>query len=184
MRISTGQDRACAVTTTWEVWCWGDAEHDELSPLPSAIYLTPIQPVPGYLFSEVASNFFANCGIGMGGEALCWGDAFKYSVGSTKNGGPTATPVAPYPAASFAQIVSVGGIFMARTKIGQLVYWGSAGGDNDRPATELDLTIRADQVASGDGWYCVISESGVLYCDTSWEWFDVGRNHLQALAVP
>lgn len=186
VQVRTSFNRACAVTSTWEVWCWGDARGGVFEPYPSGVYPTPFQPIPGYRISEIELTYAANCGLGTSGEAICWGDAIDLGLGTIPPGyQPLAAPVYASTQAPFAQIVSDGsGLVLGRTRDGHIVFWGTVGGDWVRLPTELDASIRFEQVAAGDNVYCVIAESGALYCDSSLYWFDQGKNRLQAMPAP
>ena len=185
VKISTYDDRACAVTAAREVWCWGNAAGGEYAPYPRGVYLSPIRPIPGYLLSEVELTYLANCGLGMSGEAICWGDPTDLGLGMMPPAYPITAPVHPTTNAPFARIVSDGsGLVFGRTRDGHIVFWGTLGGDWVRLPTPLDASIRIADVAAGDGVYCVIAESGALYCDSSRNWFDQGKNQLQALPAP
>jgi alpha-tubulin suppressor-like RCC1 family protein len=182
VRIATTGDRACAETSARSIWCWGNGSAGELSPYPPGYYFTPIQPVPGYLFTSLALNYNANCGLGLNGEPSCWGLNGDLALGTVPPQPVTIAPVSPDVQAVFAQLVSDGsGLIMGRTRDGHLVYWGSICCDRNAFPTTLDLPIRAEQVAAGLFGYCMISESSGLYCDTDGLWFDAGKNRLKAL---
>jgi hypothetical protein len=184
-RISTYDDRACAVTTAREVWCWGNASAGEFAPYPAGSYFTPIQPIPGSLLSEVELTYAANCGLGMSGEAICWGNPLDLGLGTIPPAVPITSPVRPDADPPFAQVVSDGsGLVFGRTRDGQIVFWGTVGGDWTRFPTALQMSVRAEQVAAGSTNYCIIAESGALYCDTSLYWFDQGNSKLQAMPAP
>ncbi len=158
-------DRGCAVDVAWEVWCWGNGNGGAFSPYPSDYYNGAIQPVPGYKFWTIALNFFSTCGVGLGGEALCFGA--NAGLGHPSGPNLTPAPLVVVPGQSFAEITSDGERFLGRTRYGKLFVWGSADccGFNMLTPAELPLPIRVVDVAAGDYGYCVIGESGALYCD-------------------
>jgi len=184
VKISTFDDRACAVTTARQVWCWGNASSDEFAPYTSGYFLAPIQ-LPGLLLSEVELTYVANCGLGTSGEAICWGDPVDLGLGTIPTTYPITAPVRPDARNPFAQIISDGfGLVFGRTRDGRVIFWGTVGGDWTRFPTTLQMPLRAEQVAAGNTNYCIVAESGALYCDTSLYWFDQGINQLQAMPAP
>ncbi len=156
-------DRACALDSTGEAWCWGYASGGELSPAPGTNYYSPIQPIPGYKFSEVALNWYTNCGIAVGGVALCWGN--NYGLGYEVPPWETPTPLSPRVDGTFAQIASEQNGFYGRTRDGGLRVWGNYGCCGIPSPGDASLPVRAVDVAAGGYGYCIIAETGALYCE-------------------
>ncbi len=156
-------DRACALDSAGEVWCWGVASVGELSPAPNNNYYIPIQPIPGYKFSEVALNWWTNCGIAVGGVARCWG----YNAGLGYGWSPqnTPEPISPRVDGPFAQIDADQGTFYGRTRDGRLAVWGYYNCCGLQTLGEVPLPVRAIDVAGGGYGYCIIAETGALYCE-------------------
>lgn len=157
-------DRACALDSGGEVWCWGAAGNGELSPAPRADYYSPIQPIPGYRFSEVALNWYTNCGIALGGVALCWGNNNGLGYGSSP--WETPAPISPRVDGPFAHLAADANASYGLTRNGGLAVWGRS----DLFATyyapvEVSLPVRAVGIAAGGYGYCIIAESGALYCE-------------------
>ncbi len=168
-------DRACALDSDHEVWCWGRAFGGEFSPYPANVYNTPVQPIPGYKFYEVGLNYYTNCGIAVGGVVLCWG----MNVGLGESTGPelTPAPTQPQTGATFAQLSYGGGVIYGRSRDGRLFAWGYSDAFGAGPPRMVQSTVRAvDAAGSGSYGYCIIAESGALYCDHSWD----GRGGLKA----
>ncbi len=156
-------DRTCALDSGGEAWCWGYAWGGELSPAPRAAYYSPIQPIPGYKFSEVALTWYTNCGIAVGGVARCWGN--NIGLGHDGPPGETPAPISPRLDGSFAQLTASGGLFHGRTRDGRLLVWGYSDCCGRQTFGELSLPVRAIDVAAGGYGYCIIAESGALYCE-------------------
>jgi hypothetical protein len=121
--------------------------------------------VPGYKFSAVALNLFSTCGIAPNGEAVCFGE--NVGLGHDSDPFQMSAPLVVWPSQPYAKIVSDGGKFYGATRYGSLFVWGIGDCCGAVPLTpsELKLPIRVIDVAAGDFGYCVISESGALYCD-------------------
>ena len=168
VQLGLDYDRGCAVDTAREVWCWGNG-NGAFYPYPSNYYNMAIQPVPGYKFTSVAVNLFTTCGVGLSGEALCFGA--NAGLGHAAEPFQTLAPLVVLPAQSFAQIVTDGGRFYGRSRFGELFVWGigdCCGGDQMVPGP-LTLPMRVVDVAAGGYGYCVVAETGALYCDLNGE---------------
>ena len=160
-------DRACALDSDHEVWCWGRAWAGEFSPYPADMYNTPVRPIPGYKFYEVGLNYYTNCGIAVGGVVLCWGMnvGLEYPTGWEL----TPAPTQPQTGATFAQLSYGGGVVYGRSRDGRLFAWGYSDAFGSGPPRMVQSTVRAiDAAGSGSYGYCIIAESGALYCDHSW----------------
>jgi hypothetical protein len=153
----------------------------ELSPAPRQNYFSPIQPVPGYKFSEVELNWYTNCGIKLGGAVLCWGN--NYGLGYPWNTPDTPAPISPRTDGSFAELSSGGRTFFGRTRDGRGVRWGASAGGGTLNPTELTLGVRAIELSGGGYGYCIIAESGALYCDHSWD-ASAGLKAIPAASIP
>ena len=140
----------------------GDAAGGELSPYPSNLYNAPVQPVPGYKFSAVALNWNTNCGIALGGGVLCWG--INVGLGRETSASLTTAPIRPSGEGSFAQLTSYGAYILGRTRDGRLVQWGYADCCGEA-VPGAGLSVRAVDVSFGADGYCIIAESGALYCE-------------------
>jgi hypothetical protein len=165
VHFGLGFDRGCAVDSSSEAWCWGNANGGEFSPYPAHGYNSAIQPVPGYTFSALAVNLFSTCGIASTGEAVCFG--VNTGLGHDSDPAQMTAPLVVSPNETYSKIVSDGWKFYGATRSGSLFVWGigdCCGGVQLTPS-ELKLPIRVVDVAAGEYGYCVISEDGALYCD-------------------
>jgi alpha-tubulin suppressor-like RCC1 family protein len=76
--IGVGGNRACALTATGEVWCWGT---DAL--FPGTGYIVP-QRAPWFTDATMLAVGGAHaCALRDGGDVTCWGDNFTGAVGGT-----------------------------------------------------------------------------------------------------
>ena len=65
----------------------------------------------------------------------------------------------------FAQIEADQGTFYGRTRDGRLAVWGYYNCCGLQTLGEVSLPVRAINVAGGGYGYCIIAETGALYCD-------------------
>ena len=177
-RVYSGARRSCALDTSGEVWCWGDARSGELAPLPWGVYTTPVQPVPGHTYTSLALGGWAACGIETIGGTSCWGND-SWSFGHIPLSGlqPGDAPVHPDLSENLAQLVSDGGGgYYARSRFGLGYVWGEMGCCDiwTNPPEMITPSFRILDIAAGYPGYCVISETGGLYCGRN-NWWVFGK---------
>lgn len=183
--VASGWRRSCALDIDGEAWCWGDARRGELKPLPSAIYQVPVQPVPGHRYNSLTAGSYAVCGVQLAGIVSCFGDDF-FSFGHRPFSDlqPGDAPVRPDIPEPIAQVAVDGGNGMyARTRFGRGYVWGEPGCCDFFLSTPRMMTpsLRIQDIAAGDGRYCVISETGGLYCGRVNWWFFGGTEELSGI---
>jgi hypothetical protein len=175
--VASGGYRTCALDPDGEAWCWGDARSGELSPLPAAVYSTPQQPVPGFRYSSVAVGAFAVCGIQVTGRSSCfgrdWGSFGHLPISNLK---PGDSPVRPDIDEDLARIVSdYWNGFYARSRFGRGYAWGETGCCDafTLPPAMITPTFRIEEISASNAEYCVISETGGVYCGRTnwWVWW-------------
>jgi hypothetical protein len=180
VRFGLDGDRGCAVDSQSEIWCWGNANGGEFSPYAAGSYNAAIQPVPGQHFTSAAVNLWTTCGIGPGAEALCFGG----NLGLGDDSGPllTTAPIVVLPGTLFTSIATDGTRFYGTSSDGSLYLWGilDCCGASTAVPGQVPLPVRVIAVAAGEYGYCVISETGVLYCDP----YDDGKDGLEAYPAP
>jgi alpha-tubulin suppressor-like RCC1 family protein len=71
--LSVGNDTACGVTTTGDVWCWGRTQCDQIpgqpgsdTPLPVRVAAAPLVRIADHVDDHV-------CGLDADGAVYCWG---------------------------------------------------------------------------------------------------------------
>lgn len=170
-----GWERSCAVDGDGEAWCWGRAEYRELAPLPNGLYPTPVRPVPGHKYTSLAAGAYAVCGIEVFGPVSCFGDDFgSFGRQTHTDLGPGDAPVGPVLPESMALLVTDGwNATYGRSRYGLGYVWGETGCCDvfTIPPATITPTIRIiDVTASGDR-YCVLSESGGVYCGRPNWWY-------------
>ena len=172
-RLDTTFDRACAVTTTQELYCWGSA------PIGDGTRSTAMSPtkIPvGLAFvSGVALDRQFSCAWG-GANAVCWGanDRGQLGNGTTM---PAIMPINVQPNGGITKVATGGGHACGIVS-GGVKCWGrgtfgqlgnSARQDSPLPVAAGTLTGVTD-VAAGGTWHegagghsCAIA-SGTVYC--------------------
>lgn len=92
--LATGRDYGCGLTSEGSAYCWGSnasgqlgiGESAESCPVPSGADSVPCSPIPiavegGHIFSEIAADYGATCGVTSGGEVYCWGSGRYGQIG-------------------------------------------------------------------------------------------------------
>ncbi len=180
--VASGWRRSCALDTDGEAWCWGDARGGELLPLPRAIYTTPVQPVPGHRYTSLAAGGNAVCGVQIAGIASCFGyDFVSFGHLPLTDLQPGDSPVRPDIAETIAQVAVDGfnGMY-ARSRYGRGYVWGAPGCCVAIPRM-ITPSLRIEDISAGEGQYCVISESGGVYCGRVNWWFFGGDESLAGI---
>jgi len=173
--LAVGGERTCALDADGEVWCWGRADRGELSPLPNGLYPTPVQPVPGHKYISLAAGAYAVCGLQFGGMVTCFGDDFG-SFG--RRGWPQLglgdSPVGPELPEAMATIVSDGwNATYGRSRYGLGYVWGEPGCCDVFviPPAMMTPSIRVIDIAASSYMYCVLGETGGVYCGRPNWWY-------------
>ena len=172
--VYSGGARSCALDREGEAWCWGDAWSGSLSPLPAGVFMAPVRPIPGRLFYSLAMGEYSQCGLQAAGRVSCWGEDWKFALGTSlpRGQGLTSTPVRPDLGEEIAELASNGGSgIYARSRFGWGFMWGDLGNDAvTAPAEQITSGIRIISITASYDQYCVLSESGGLYCGTPGWW--------------
>jgi alpha-tubulin suppressor-like RCC1 family protein len=99
--ITAGEDHTCGVTTTNELYCWGDGRDGQLGDGLGEVSETPV-PVSGNLnFNSVDAGYWHTCGTTTQNRLYCWGIGFDGQLGNGVSGSGsqrlTPVPVLPPP---------------------------------------------------------------------------------------
>lgn len=184
--VSSGYSRSCALDASGEAWCWGDATAQELLPLPAGIYSTPVRPVPGHRYQALVAGGPTVCGIQLGGVVSCFGyDFFGFGHFPLTTLQPGDPPVRPDLRESIAQLAvdDFNGMF-ARSRSGSGYVWGEPGCCDFFVIPPLMITpsLRIQDIDAGGSDYCVLSETGGLYCGAlNWWWGGNGKESLRGI---
>jgi hypothetical protein len=86
-RVGVGARHACALTSTGDVYCWGDNDGGQLG-RPGASSATPVKVSGGFVFASLSVGERHTCAIEAGSGAVgCWGmnDNGQLGDGTTEN---------------------------------------------------------------------------------------------------
>jgi alpha-tubulin suppressor-like RCC1 family protein len=94
--IATGYLHACAVTTDFHVWCWGNNDHGQLGAGSSATgSATPLAVAGSRRFRQVDAGAYHTCGVSYPDNRLfCWGNNESGQLGDgtlSRRSAPVAT---------------------------------------------------------------------------------------------
>lgn len=165
--VSAGYSHSCAVAVSGAGYCWGANDRGQLGlgheidvPTPATL------GGPKLAFRSIDAGFEVTCALGLGGEALCWGDNRRGQVG-TGGGGLVGVPVLLDEAsAPFDGIAVNGETTSCGVAAGSAYCWGDVPGLDDvqvRPEA-VAPSLESAAIAVGIDFVCVLDFEGVAYC--------------------
>ncbi len=93
--VTVGLDHACGLTTAGTAFCWGNNNLGQVGAgFFSAVVTRPTAVAGGHTFAMLSAGSGFTCGIGSGGDVLCWGANGLGELGSGALGGTKNTPTA------------------------------------------------------------------------------------------
>lgn len=175
-QVSTGQDHACAITTSGDVKCWGLNGYYQLAnpyaelPTPSAI----TEGTPG-TYSSISAGGSHTCAIRTDQKIKCWGNNSSGQLGDGTSVTPATSPnylVSVDSAVNYLQVSAGGSHSCAVTTGGILKCWGlnDKGQIGDGTVTSRNSPTVIDsgtsyiQVSTGQYHTCAIAIGGALKC--------------------
>jgi alpha-tubulin suppressor-like RCC1 family protein len=175
--ITVGRTHACALSTTKQVYCWGNDAGGELGDFVSVSSTTPIPIASTAAFTSIAAGDHHTCGIS-GGTAYCWGDNSSGQLGSGSVGGGTEVPVAVTGTANLVAISAGGDHTCALTATGSALCWGADYAGESGPLSEGDVAAAAEavgggsftRISAGSLHTCAINTAGAAFCWGSNAW--------------
>ncbi|MBV6522071.1 MAG: hypothetical protein MNPFHGCM_02216 [Gemmatimonadaceae bacterium] len=134
--VTTGYAHACGLTSSGEVWCWGEGAHGELGDGQNVSSRVPVHvnssgPAGGRVYTAIDAGHTHTCGL-VASALYCWGSNDYGATGNGANGGIQSVPakiagtgVAPL---DFVQ-VSAGARFACGVTSAHAAWcWGAAFG--------------------------------------------------------
>lgn len=169
--ITVGGHHACALSTTKQVYCWGDDGAGQLGDDRKVNSTTPIPIASSLAFSSITAGDNHTCGIA-GGQVYCWGDNAQGQLGIGTVGDSSDVPVAVASNASFVAITAGAKHTCALTTSGTAMCWGSdlagqagpgsAGQIAAAPATVGGETFT--RISAGKSHTCALTSTGSAFC--------------------
>lgn len=105
VKASSGEISTVALNSDHELWGWGESENDcESFGLPPGSgddgwneFYVPTRVAPGYLFKDVAHDYYHTVAVGLDNKLYTWGMNYSYALGAGFAGGvgvitPTINP--------------------------------------------------------------------------------------------
>jgi alpha-tubulin suppressor-like RCC1 family protein len=189
-QIAAGEAFALALTSTGQVYAWGDNSAQELGD-PAVTETTSDTPVPVSLppsttITQVsAGSYFAQALTSAGG-LLAWGAGAAGTLGNGSSAN-SSTPVAvSLPQGTNVDQVSAGHTFaLALTSTGSVLAWGagskgqlgngSPSGSQTPAAVSLPTGTRISQVAAGGSFAVALTSAGQAYSWGDDVWGELGN---------
>jgi len=191
--VSAGQDHACALSTSFKVFCWGANVFGQLG----SGFATPPQSTPGLIassglnFASISAAAQFTCGVTTTNGGFCWGLNQSGQLGSGINAG-TTTPNpdtvsvlgGPFRAMSATQGHACGVLFgggpdgtvtcWGLNDAGQLGRGGGASPPFDQNPLPIFGSVRYAAVSGGFRFTCAIRNDGTGAADC-WGLNDFGQ---------
>lgn len=190
----TAFQHTCTVTSTGDVYCWGDSDYGQSGTCASQ-QVTP-QLISGISAKSVAVGEYFSCGLTSAGAIKCWGrnSSGVYGNGSTSSA-CNVTPASVTLSEAATRIFAGRSHMCAITVSGKLYCWGSNTTGQLGQAAVIDLlyptqvTDLGTSVVKGvAGWEhtCVILTDGSVRCWGNDDYYQLGlgRKHRDTIYKP
>jgi len=181
--IAVGRTHACALSTTKQVYCWGNDANGELGETPVINSTTPIPIGTALAFTSITAGENHSCGIS-GGTAYCWGNNELGQLGNGGVGTFSANPVQVTGSSNLVAISAGGDHTCALTATGSAVCWGADYDGQSGPASAGDIAASAEavgggsftRISAGTSHTCAITAGGSAFCWGSGAWGQTGNS--------
>ncbi len=166
-----GSVYTCGVTSTEELYCWGEGTDGELGNGTKKSSGTPSRVSVALNFVAVSAGGFHTCAITDAGAAYCWGRnaSGQLGIGDTTE---RTTPVGVLGGLTFAKVSAGGSHTCGVTPAGVAYCWGYNGygqlGNgsftNDSLPDSVSGGFRFVAISAGGNHTCALTSAGVTYC--------------------
>jgi alpha-tubulin suppressor-like RCC1 family protein len=166
--IDARTNRACALKSNGDVWCWGDNSYGQAGPFPLVEKTPPTKvPLPGSA-TRIATGDYHTCALLQDETVSCWGDNSVGQVGQSN-----LDVYSPTAVSGLAGVIDIGAGFnhsCAALRSGEVRCWGEnslgqLGSGNivssKVPVTVVNLTAAAPTLGMGGQHTCLGSSMGI-----------------------
>jgi alpha-tubulin suppressor-like RCC1 family protein len=173
-QVSAGRDHTCAITTTEQLFCWGDDSFGQLGDDASETdRSTPVEVEGAPKWKQVSLGSSHTCAVKTNGRLYCWGRDTDGQLGDDILEADQAVPVQVSGNAQDWSQVGAGGFHTcARKSTGELFCWGSdvdgqlgnsATLGDDAP-TPVSVAAAWKMVGAGGRHTCAVKSNEKLFC--------------------
>lgn len=158
--IAAGASHSCGLTTTDQVWCWGDQWEGSTGTMQTGESVHEPAPVRGRnRFVSVSSGEKHSCAVTNHQRVHCWGDN---SLGAVRSGRWTTyfSPVEVSEAGEVNRVFVGPSLSCGIKSTGSMVCWGRGLGR----LPERIGNVRLESVAIGDSGLCALSSARTALC--------------------
>ncbi len=177
--VTAGGGHTCAVTPTGDAYCWGLSTSGQVGDGgPIGSRPSPVQVIGNLEFVLVSAGGAHTCGVTVGGDAYCWGDATSGQLGIGPTSSSSAPVMVPVPAGELPDFmaVSTGGSHTCAVLFQAARCWGlnDAGqlGDATTQTREspvevtggVGFSVISAALAPFAAFTCGITGGDIVYC--------------------
>src|SRR5690606_27955936 len=187
VQIAAGATHSCALTSTGDIYCWGDNDNGGLGNAESGGYRTaPVQVVDPAgetpVWDAVSVGARATCGHTTDSTVFCWGDDPWKGLGA---GWDTPQPVAAPTGGAWDQVAR-GTVVCGLLTSGAPYCWGVETGGEVGKGGAFDDLIQFPTAVAGGHTFAMVDTFGGHSCGVTgqgaaWCW---GRNGSGQLGYP
>ena len=150
--VSAGEDQSYALSSSGEIYAWGNGSSGQLGDGTTTSSDTPVEvSSPGVIFTAISAGLFHAVALGANGDAYDWGLNSSGQLGDgTTTDSTVPVPVAPLPGVQFTAVAAGGAHTLALGSDGNVYAWGngSSGQLGDGSLSDSSTPV---QVELGDG---------------------------------
>lgn len=169
-QVDAGLDHSCAVTTAYQIFCWGRNDYGQLGDGSTAkVRLKPVLVTGGRSYGQVSAGWLFTCAVTTGSRALCWGWGRYGTIGD----GKTLDRWEPRHVAGtvlFSRVTAGTEVTCGESTGNRAYCWGYPGlvGDGTKTIRLTPVPVSGGlffrQVSSGNGVTCGVSSESRGYC--------------------
>ncbi len=173
LQLCGGSHHTCALDTTGNAWCWGDATYGQLGRGTTSGSFRPVAVTmpPGVTFSSITAGDFHTCALTPTGVPYCWGMNSQGQLGdgtTTQRLSPTLV-VLPQNV-RFSALDAASYSTMALDLVGNLYTWGGYAlarttGSHTQPViAQMPAGVSFSSVQGGEFHACGLDTTGAAWC--------------------